>query len=1240
MKKKYLVALVVVLLLALVGGLTACAVTVADASEGTFVAEESVTIAHITDTHYYPLAYCYGSSDITKTDYEGKIISGTKPMPENHLLNVESMKQILKQKPDYIVVTGDLTYDGEVQSHIEMSNLLRDLQNKIRAASGNEDFQIFVNFGNHDLYNPNPQSFRNNGDSEIVTRAVTREDARIIYAGLGYPNITKEDFEAYYQTLEFVYEDRLPYTPDEGTTNYIHSENAGTINFTYQWEDETIEYDNPIGKNGSLTFVAECTTNNYTFVSIDEEISDNEIGHHVGGNLYKGTRVFLNGLKENAVFEGRHVFGLTHHNLVPHFKGEDQILKDFTIYGWKENLDFFTDLGIQYNFSGHMHANDIATASAFNGKRLTDIETASTIGYEGGARYCKIEHGKIGSATASQLHTKIDLIKQIDLTEIIDGGYINKHYRDTLKLDQFIKEKDGKKICDNPSQYLANNILLNIIDVIKASYINPDSLMKLIDGLEETIQELGDGGGIMGMLSPILNVAKPLILNIVDHLENVALKDYVYNGSDVRYQGEGRFKKLCGFLDDLVDKVLLIPVADDLSFFDFVMGGYMGHLGGDDVPYEDLSDSKKEALENLYNGKVIKELFNALLDKETGLYKIVEGLTLPMDLVKGLSDDEISALEVIFSLLNPSVDLHKLVLDDVVPQGLELAAAFGIDFSLDGKTIMQFVDNTMDGYITESFYTSLGEIAGDIMYNFLVDETGHLEISFNDEYVLYKYDVDLAATHSSAAPKEEPSIENGKLPSMLTVTFGEDPTTDKNFVWFTDPRIMGTDIQYMEGTFDEAKAIEVSGTYKLYETTTPAIDLGIFATLQYVNTARHSVKLTGLKSNTTYEYRVGSAVDGYWSPVYKFKTAPSEKDHSFELLLMTDIQGSSRYAYEAASKIMNKADSVFENGYDFVINCGDVVDNSKNDIQWRYFLDIMQENWGNTTQVVATGNHSKYAYETPNRDKLKDRIKTYTLMYEGGYSDTYNYEAELHYEIDAPEQDRSTGVYYSFDYSGVHFTVLNTNDVTKEKGLSKEQVDWLIEDLSGTELKHKIVIMHKGIYTTGSHNADKEVERMRKQLTPIFAENGVSVVLQGHDHTYSESYYLDANGNPVENNAKEKNKIGSEGTLYITLGTMGEKYYNYVENDQVPIARGKNLHNPTLSKSTFGKLTFDGEDLYYQGYEYDAEKDTVSEIKDKKLETWEIAVIVVVSVLVAGAIAAFAASFAKKNKVKKSKQKE
>ena len=274
----------------------------------------------------------------------------------------------------------------------------------------------------------------------------------------------------------------------------------------------------------------------------------------------------------------------------------------------------------------------------------------------------------------------------------------------------------------------------------------------------------------------------------------------------------------------------------------------------------------------------------------------------------------------------------------------------------------------------------------------------------------------------------------------------------------------------------------------------------------HIVVGRHSVNLTDLEPGTTYSYRVGSLEDNYWSDVYTFTTAPDD-NQPFEILLISDIQGSSSKPYVTAEAIMANVESVFANGYDFVINCGDVTDNTRNWVQWEYYLaGGLQDYWANTTNVIAVGNHDIYSYELPDEEDL---AYEYEWLDKDAIASDYNYLL-MHFALSYPEQDDRTGAYYSFDYSGVHFTVLNTNNLNADGELSDAQVEWLINDLNSTDKAFKVVMMHKSIYSAGSHTVDTDVVAMRKQLTKLFAENGVSLVLAGHDHTYSESYYIDA----------------------------------------------------------------------------------------------------------------------------------
>ena len=1202
----------------------------AEAEEAKFVADDEIIIGHLTDVHYFPMSYGYLGD--ANTDFAKKVITSSKLTVESHLYVMEALEQIVEQSPEYLVVTGDLTTDGEIQAHVEVANLLRQTQNRVRE-NGNEDFQIFVIFGNHDLYNEEAFDYSQDGSARLLPTA-TRYDMTKVYSSLGYPDLSDEEIASYYDTKADLSSNLCPYDEDyvsgvstEGI-KFVNSSTASTTEIEWLYRENGAEQELIDGTitdydQGEISYVA-TIKKNYVVVGIDDGVSTVETQHHLGGILHENIQNFLSAKKSAGDFEGKNLVSLSHRNVLPHFVGEDSLLKDFTFYNTFETADFLADLGIRYSYSGHMHANDIESRVSLNGNLITDVETASTTGYNSAVRYTKIERGSVGEDYAENFSTYIKKVETVDITSLVEMGYIDDAYFDRYDLEPFIQVKNGKTIITDAAGYSANKVLLKIVDNMVYSYVSVDFIGNagaMVAGM------LPEGNSIVDMVKPLAEV---LINNLVIHFEDVVLADYVYGGNNDEFKSTARGAKLCGYVDELLQEALNMPVNNEgLALFDFVINSYLDHIGGRDVPYEQLSAGEKEALALFKDGTNVKKLVDILLDEESGLLRIINGLFVPIDLAKGMDDSQFTLLQTVLKILDKNANPHAVVLDNMLPGALELLAGFGLDLGIDFGTegLQAFLNHLIDSYLTESLYTSLGEIAFNIVHSFKVDENANMENSFNG-YTVYKHDARLVTNYVEGALDTTPTVDKGQLPGMITVTFGENPTTDKNIVWFTNKAIEGTDIQYVEGTtFDESKAIEEVGTYEKYVTTTANIDLGVYATLMHIEVARHMVELKGLKPATTYSYRVGSKALGYWSEVYTLTTAP-EDNQAFELLLITDIQGSAKKPYSSAEAIMANVGEVFANGYDFIINCGDVVDNTRNWVQWEYYLNGgLQKYWANTTNVVANGNHDEYAYEKPDEEDMKFE---YAWLDSDANMSDYNYLL-LHFGLSYPAQDDSTGAYYSFDYSGVHFTVLNTNDYD-EDGLGKAQVEWLVNDLQSTDKAYKVVVMHKSIYSVGSHTNDTEVVAMRKQLTKIFDENEVSIVLAGHDHTYTETAYIDAEGNVVENALNGKQEIGKgNGVLYITLGTFGDKFYNYVGNDEVPVDFGENLHDPMLQNPTFGKLVYDGEKLYYIGYEYDLETGKISEIRSGLSMVEQIAIIAGVAV-VSASFAIIMAKVAKRKK--------
>ena len=82
--------------------------------------------------------------------------------------------------------------------------------------------------------------------------------------------------------------------------------------------------------------------------------------HITAGRIDKHVLTWAEEQVKAADAEGKTVVGLMHHGLIPHFKGEDNVLSEYVVDNWRHAATTLADAGMRYIFTGHMHANDVA----------------------------------------------------------------------------------------------------------------------------------------------------------------------------------------------------------------------------------------------------------------------------------------------------------------------------------------------------------------------------------------------------------------------------------------------------------------------------------------------------------------------------------------------------------------------------------------------------------------------------------------------------------------------------------------------------------------------------------------------------------------------------------------------------------------------------------------------------------------------------------------------------------------
>ncbi len=98
--------------------------------------------------------------------------------------------QVNREKPAFLILTGDLSYNGERDSHVELTKLL----------SGIEETKVLVIPGNHDMYSLS--AFSALEDKTTRIRGIDMDDFREIYMDFGYTGAYSYDEDS----LSYIYE--------------------------------------------------------------------------------------------------------------------------------------------------------------------------------------------------------------------------------------------------------------------------------------------------------------------------------------------------------------------------------------------------------------------------------------------------------------------------------------------------------------------------------------------------------------------------------------------------------------------------------------------------------------------------------------------------------------------------------------------------------------------------------------------------------------------------------------------------------------------------------------------------------------------------------------------------------------------------------------------------------------------------------------------------------------------------
>ncbi len=259
----------------------------------------TASIAVFSDPHYMDpsLLVADGTAFQAYMAQDRKLLAQSKAILETVINNVSNAH------PNIVLVPGDLTKDGELVSHLAVSNYLATLK-----ANG---AKVFVCPGNHDVNNPHAVSY--DGSTMNAVPTIQSNDFAAIYAPFGFADAIARDSNS----LSYVVE------PVPGLQ--ILAMDA------CHYERNT---------NGAP---------------------------YTGGYFDTGRWNWITNQLALARSQGKFVIGMVHHGVMEHYQYQKSFFPDYVLDNYPAIDQTFANYGMKVVLTGHYHAQDVVRTNLVGG---------------------------------------------------------------------------------------------------------------------------------------------------------------------------------------------------------------------------------------------------------------------------------------------------------------------------------------------------------------------------------------------------------------------------------------------------------------------------------------------------------------------------------------------------------------------------------------------------------------------------------------------------------------------------------------------------------------------------------------------------------------------------------------------------------------------------------------------------------------------------------------------------------
>ena len=260
------------------------------------IAGAPLKIAVVSDIHYMDpsLLDSNGAAGIA---FQAYLTQDPKLLQYSAAVFQKVMAQLLEAKPDILLVSGDITKDGEKIGHQAMAAFFEKMQ---RAG-----IAVYVMPGNHDINNAKAKRYV--GNNAYPVTMTTKTDFESIYANFGY---------------------RAAIARDTASLSYVVQLQPGL---------RLISID----------------ASKYEDYGPDGDVAE--------GRIKPATLTWILAQMALANKQHVRLFAMMHHNLIEHYAGQSQLDPGYVVDDYQMIVDTLMQAGLRVIFTGHYHAQDISS---------------------------------------------------------------------------------------------------------------------------------------------------------------------------------------------------------------------------------------------------------------------------------------------------------------------------------------------------------------------------------------------------------------------------------------------------------------------------------------------------------------------------------------------------------------------------------------------------------------------------------------------------------------------------------------------------------------------------------------------------------------------------------------------------------------------------------------------------------------------------------------------------------------